>query len=92
MDIQLKIQQANMIAQRQFMKEKDDRKRARLAKEREELPSLACQLADWARISGLKRVTYSDIDAFFLEKDIEILKETKKALQSMTNLNLKTGK
>jgi hypothetical protein len=91
-DIQMKIQQANIKARRQLMKDEEKERKARLAKEKEELPSIVCQCADWARLGGLKRVTYSDIDAFMLEKDMDVLKETRRALYSKTNLTMKTGK
>jgi len=91
-EIQLKIEQANMKAQMQLQKEEEDKKRARLADEKEELSSLVCKCVDWARVSGLKRLSLSDVDTFILEKDIDILKETKKALYSTANVKMKTGK
>jgi hypothetical protein len=92
LDIRLKIEQANIKAERQFEKEENEKKKARLADEKEELQSLACKCVDWATLNGLKKVTLADIDTFIFEKDIDILYETKRALYSTTNLKLKTGK
>ena len=91
-DVQLKKEQANIIAQRRFEKEKEEKQRARLAYEKEELPSLVGQCIDWARVNGLNKITLSDVDTFVMEKELDILYETKRALYSMANLKLKTGK
>ncbi|MCW4005534.1 MAG: hypothetical protein NWF04_02895 [Candidatus Bathyarchaeota archaeon] len=91
-EIELKIRQADIEARLQLQKEDDEKKKAMLLQEKEELPSLVCQCVDWARVNSLKRLTLSDIDTFILEKDIDILKETKRALYSMTNVKLKSGK
>ena len=40
----------------------------------------------------LRRLTLADVDTYVLEKDLDIVKETKRALYSMANLRLKTGK
>jgi hypothetical protein len=92
LDVRLKIEQANIKAERQFEKEENDKKKAKLADEKEELPSIMCQCVDWAIINGLKRVTLSEIDTFLMEKDIDILYETRRMLYSTANLKLKTGK
>jgi hypothetical protein len=92
LDIRLKIDQANIKAERQFEKEENEKKKARIADEKEELPSISCKCVDWATLNGLKKVTLADIDLFIFEKDIDILYETKRALYSMANLKLKTGK
>jgi hypothetical protein len=67
-------------------------RKERLGKEKEEFPSLVSQCVDWARINGLKRLTLSDLDTYILEKDLDILQETKRALYSMANLKLKSKK
>lgn len=91
-EIDMKIRQADIKAQMQFQKEEDEKKKARLSEEREELPTLVSKCVDWARVSGLKRVALADIDTFLLEKDLDILRETKKAVYSMTNVKLKSEK
>jgi hypothetical protein len=91
-EIQLKIERANYLAERQIEQEEDAKKKRRLAEEKEELPSLVSQCLDWARLNGLKRLTLSDIDTFIMEKDLNLLHETKRAMYSMVNLKLKTGK
>lgn len=91
-EISMKIQQAEVKAQMQMKKEEDEKKKARLSQERDGLPDIVGQCVDWARTSGLKRLSLSDVDTFTLEKDIDILKETKKSLYSMANVKLKSGK
>jgi len=64
----------------------------RLKKEREELSSLVDQCIDWARASGLTRLTKADCETFLIEYDLDILKETKDPLYSITNTRLKSKK
>jgi hypothetical protein len=89
---QLKIEQANYLAERQIAKEEDAKKKKRLSEEKEELPSLVSQCVDWARINGLKRLTLADVDTFIMEKDLDVLNETKRAIYAMGNVRLKSGK
>jgi hypothetical protein len=91
-EAQLKMDRAEFLAEREITKKEEAQKKKRLMEEKEELPSLVSQIIDWARINGLKRVTLSDIDTYILEKDLDILYETKRALYAMSNLKLKTGK
>jgi hypothetical protein len=91
-EAQLKIGRAEFLAEREITKKEETQKKKRLMEEKEELPSLVSQIIDWARINGLKRVTLSDIDTYILEKDLDILYETKRALYAMANLKLKSKK
>jgi len=91
-EIEMKIDKAEMMAQRELLREEETQKKQRLEKEKDELPSLVSQSVDWARIKGMKRLTLADVDSYAMEKDLDILKETKRALYSMANLKLKTGK
>jgi hypothetical protein len=91
-EAQLKIERADYLAERQITKEEEAQKKKRLSEEKEELPSLVSQCVDWARINSLKRLTLADVDTYILEKDLDILPETKRSLYAMANLKLKTGK
>jgi len=91
-EISMKMQQAEVKAQMQMQKEEDEKKKARLSQEREELPNLVSQCVDWARVTGLKRLAMADVDTFALEKDLSFLRETKKAIYSMANVKLKSGR
>ena len=91
-DIQSKIERANILFQKEILKEADRRKRERLKKEKEELPSLVSQCVDWARANGLKKLTLADTDAFIVERNLDLLYETKRALYAMTNVKLKSKK
>ena len=89
-DIQLKIERANILARREILKEAETQKRERLEKEKEELPSLVSHCVDWARTNGLKRLTLGDIDAYIMERNLDILKETRRALYATANVKLKS--
>jgi len=89
-DIQLKVERANILARKEILKEADIKKRERLKKEKEELPSLVSQCIDWARTNGLKRLTLADIDAYIMERNLDILRETRRALYAMANVQLKS--
>ena len=79
-----------MLAQRQLENEREIKEREQLEREKAELPSLINSCIDWAREHGLKRVTKADIEAFLLEKNIEILPQTQRALYAMVNVQLKS--
>ena len=91
-DIELKVERANILARREILKETETQKRERLGKEKEELPSLVSHCIDWARTNGLKRLTLADIDAYIMERNLDILKETRRALYAMANVQLKSKK
>jgi len=91
-EFQLKIERANFLAEREIAREAEAQKKRRLEEEKEELPSLVSQCVDWARINGLKRLTLADIDTYIMEKDLDILNETKRALYAMANVKLKSKK
>jgi len=89
-DIELKVERANILARREILKETETQKRERLGKEKEELPSLTSHCIDWARTNGLKRLTLADIDAYIMERNLDILRETRRALYAMANVQLKS--
>ena len=88
----LKIQRAEFLVQKEIMKQQEAERKRRLQEEKDELPSLVGKCVDWARDYGLKRVTLADVDTFLLEKDLNLMHETKRALYSMSNLKLKSKK
>jgi len=79
-EIHRKMERADILAERQIFRDEENQLRERLRNEKAELPSLVSQCLDWARINSLKRLAQADVDTFILEKDLDILKETKKAL------------
>ena len=91
-EIRIKIEKAELLAEREIRKDEENQRKERLKKEKEELPSLVSQCVDFARMNGLKRLTVSDVDSFIMEKNLDLMHETKRALYSMANLKLKTGK
>jgi hypothetical protein len=44
------------------------------------------------RINSLKRLTLADVDTFIMEKELDLMKETKRAMNAMANVKLKSGK
>lgn len=80
-EVRSKIQRADFLAKRRVLQE-----------EKDELPSLVAKCVDWAGINNLNKVTLADVDAFLLEKDLDLLRETKKALYSTANFKLKSRK
>lgn len=88
-DIRAKIDKAEKITEKKWEKKIADSGRAKFQKEKESLPQLIQDCTKWAKQNGLKRVTQSDISTFLLEKDIDILRETKTMLYSKTNTLLK---
>ncbi|MEM3874163.1 MAG: hypothetical protein QXU45_03425 [Candidatus Bathyarchaeia archaeon] len=91
-EVQLKIERVELLAEKELEKEVEEKIKRRLREEREELPSLVSRCIDWAKENGLKRVTLADVDTFLMEKEIELMPQTKRALYSMANLKLKSKK
>jgi hypothetical protein len=91
-EIRVKVEKAELLAERKKRIEEEAQRKERLGKEKEELSSLVSQCVDWARINGLKRLTSADVDTYILEKDLDLLQETKRAMYAMANVKLKSGK
>jgi len=89
-EIQLKIEKTEILAQKQMDAEREVKEKEQLEKEKTELHSLVSSCVDWAKDHGLKRITQADVDAFLLEKNIEILPQTKRALYAMANVAIKS--
>ncbi len=89
-DIRLKLEKAEMLAQQQIDSEREAELKAQLEKEKTQLPDLVSQCVLWARRQGLSRLTHADIDAFLLEQGIEMLSQTKRAIYSTANVQLKS--
>jgi len=70
----------------------EDERNERAKQERDGLSSLVDQCIDWARANGLSRLTKADCETFLIEYDLDILKETKDRLYSITNTRLKSKK
>jgi len=91
-EIRLKINRANILARTQVHREAEKQRKEQMQKEKEGLPSLVSHCIDWARTNGLKRLTLADIDAYIMERNLDILKETRRALYAMANVQLKSRK
>jgi len=89
-EIRLKINRANILARTQIHREAEKQKKEQMQKEKEELPSLVSHCIDWARTNGVIRLTLADIDAYIFERNLDILKETRRALYAMANVQLKS--
>lgn len=70
----------------------EDERSERAKKERDGLSSLVDQCIDWARANSLSRLTKADCETFLIDFDLDILKETKDRLYSITNTRLKSAK
>jgi hypothetical protein len=81
-----------MLAEREIRRDEENQRKERLKKEKEELPSLVSQCVEFARMNNLKRLTLSDVDTFVMEKDLDVMHETKRAIYAMANVKLKSGK
>lgn len=89
-EIQLKIEKADMLARRQIDKEREIKHKEQIEKEKTGLPSLISSCVDWANDKGLKSVAQADIDAFLLEKGLEVLPETKRSIWTMAKVQMKS--
>jgi len=91
-EIRLKIERANILARTEIRREAENQKNEQMQKEKEGLPSLVSHCVDRARTNGLKRLTLADIDAYILERNLDILKETRRGLYAIANVELKSRK
>jgi hypothetical protein len=91
-EIQMKIEKAEMLAEKEIRKDEERQHKERLEKEKIELPSLVSQCVDFARMNNLKRLTLSDVETFMMEKNLDLMHETKRAIYAMANVKLKSGK
>jgi hypothetical protein len=80
------------LAQELIDKDFHEYRDKRLEAEKNELPKLIQDCADWARSTGRYNVTIKDVKYFLLEKKIDILEATERALYLSTNNELKTRK
>jgi len=81
-DIGLKIEKAEILAQKQLERERD-------VKEKEILSSLISPCVDWAKEHDLKKITEAHVDAFLLKTNIVALPRTKKrSLYALVNTKL----
>ena len=88
--LRAKIEKAEMLASQMLQKEREQMRKELVEKEKEKLPPIVDLCVKWAIKKGLKSVRYSDIDAFLMMNNIELLYETKRTLYAMVNLKLKT--
>lgn len=96
-EIELKIRKAEMLAGKELdfemaikQNEQIEKENEQLEKEKNELPSLINSCVDWARGHGLKTVTKADIEAFLIDRNIEILPKTQRSLYALVNVKLKS--
>jgi len=91
-EILMKMEKAELLAEREIRKDEENQRKGRLKKEKEELPSLVSRCVDFARMNGLKKLRISDVDSFVMEKDLDLMDETKRAIYANANVKLKSGK
>lgn len=84
-----KMNKAEKVARKKWEEEIKEKSRARYEKEKADLPQLIQDCVNWARQNNLVKVTKSDISTFLLEKNAEVLSETKTMLYSKANVQLK---
>lgn len=89
-DIQRRINEAEGLAEKELVTKEQAEKKKRLENEDKELPSLVSQFVDWAKPRSIKRATLTEVEQFVLDKDIDILKETKRSIFIMANAKLKS--
>lgn len=89
-EIRLKMEKAEMLSQKQLDTEREIKEREQLEKEKTGLSSLVNLCVDWAKERGLKRVTQADVEAFLMEKNVEILRQTRKSLYALVNVKLRS--
>ncbi len=90
--VQLKIEQANLKVQQKLDEIEEAKNRKRLAEEKQKLSTLIKECIDWTNQAGLKKLTLADVDAFILDKNLDIMFETRRALYSKVNIKLKVDK
>lgn len=91
-EIQLKIEKAQALARIEVRRRTEEEKRIRLELEKEEVQSLVDRCCDWAISKGLKRVTVADVEAFMLENEYDLLRETSRSIYALSNVKLKSKK
>jgi hypothetical protein len=70
----------------------EEKHKQKILKEKKEIPNVVDQCVDWARTTGLKTVSKSDIETFVIEKQYELTKETQKSVYALVNTKLKSKK
>lgn len=87
----LKKERAESLAEEKLKREKQEQAKQKLESEKARLPSLVSQCVDWARAKGLKKkILQNDIQAFLMEKDLDLLGMTQQDLYRMANSKLKS--
>lgn len=89
-DIEMKVRKAEILAQTKLSEERQARLKKQLEEEKTELDKLVSSCVVWAKDQGLSRLTKSDVEVFLMEKEINILYQTKNALYAMSNTRLKS--
>jgi hypothetical protein len=89
-EIQVRISEAERLAEQELVKKEQIEKKERLENETEQLPNLVSQFVDWTKPRSIKRPTLTEVEQFVVDKNIDILKETKRSIFIMANEKLKT--
>lgn len=90
-EIEMKIEKAEKIAIQLLQKESKEQSEKQIEQESADLPKLIEDCVKWAQQKGLKKVTHADIDAYLMNKKLDIHYETNRNLYSNVNLELKTA-
>ncbi|MBU4245593.1 MAG: hypothetical protein ABIF85_05640 [Nanoarchaeota archaeon] len=89
-EVRLKIEKVEMLAEKQLNAAREVKDKAQLEKEKLELPSTVTSCVNWAREHNLKKITLADVDAYLLDKNIELLYQIKRSLYAMANVAIKS--
>jgi hypothetical protein len=92
LEIKLKIQQTELLADNKIAEENKKLEKIRLEKEKEQLPDLIEDCITWAQGLGFNKITKSDLDTFLMEREIQLLKFSSDYLHNKVNLRLKSMK
>ena len=89
-EIQLKLEKVEKIVEKQIRDEQQTKMKEELEQQKNQLPSLISQCIDWAKEQGLSRITKSDVEAFLIDRNIELLPQIQRSLYSMANVKMKS--
>jgi hypothetical protein len=91
-DLKFKVEKVELLAQQEIDGYEEMEMEKKRQREKIEFPALVSQCVNWAREHGLKRLTQADIEAFLLEKELDISVTTERSLYATANVQLKSTK
>lgn len=88
-DLQLKVEKAVEIVNAEFDKREEAGRSIQFAEEKRHIDAHVNDCLQWSKSKHLSKVNKSDIDAFLLDRNIKVLKETRDLLYSLVNAALR---